>query len=336
MRVAVTGATGHVGGVLVRTLLDEGFAVSALEYAPGRALEGLPVRRVQGDVLNPATLRTAFEGAETVYHLAAMITLGNDPTGIVRRVNVEGTRNVIAACRAAGVRRLVHFSSVHALSPYPESEPVTESRPLGFDPHLPAYDRTKAEAEVAVLEAAALGLDAVILNPSAVIGPYDYERSRMGEVFADLYARRLPALVAGGFNWVDVRDVCASAITAARVGERGARYLLGGVHLSLRSLAERVTALTGIPAPPITTPMSLARLAAPFSAWWAARWGREARFTPMSLRALSHHQVLDCGKAARELGHRPRPIDETIADIYRWLADDGRIGAPPTLSPPGL
>lgn len=323
MTVAVTGASGHVGANLVRALLSEGRRVRALVRRDTAALEGLDVTRVQGELLKGETLRELVEGAEVVYHLAAVITLRSRKDAYARRVNVEGTRNVVEACLACGVKRLVHFSSIHAFSASPLDRVIDESRPLCSERRPLPYDQSKADGEGVVQEAVReRGLNAVIVNPTAVLGPHDYKPSAMGQVLIDLARRKLPALVDGGFNWVDVRDVCAGAMVAERSAAAGEKYLLGGHHLSLRGLAAIVEDVTGV-RPPATIPIWLAYAGVPFAAIQSWITGKLPRFSVASLAALRRHQQVSHEKAARELGYRPRPIRETIEDAYAWFRDRG-------------
>jgi dihydroflavonol-4-reductase len=319
MLTAVTGASGHVGANLVRAMVGRGRPLRLLAHDDGRALDGIDAERVHADVRDRASLERAFAGAEVVYHLAARISIVDGDEPLVRQVNVEGTRNVVAACLAAGVKRLVHFSSIHALSSEPADQPIDETRPLADGPRLGAYDRSKADAEREVLAGVARGLDAVILVPTAMIGPFDFKPSRMGAVLLDLYHRRLVGLVNGGFDFVDVRDVVEAAIAVEKRGRAGERYLLSGRRLSLRALAEVVTDVTGVAAPRLTAPMWMARAAAPAAAWYAARAAKEPLFTPSSLHALRNHRLVCSDKAARELGYQARPIRDTIADTFAWF-----------------
>jgi dihydroflavonol-4-reductase len=319
----VTGASGHVGANLVRGLLGHGRPVRALIHSQTRAMDGLPVQVVRADVLDRASLVPAFARADCVYHLAAKVSAGWSTAPVVREINVVGTRNVVEACVAAGVRRLVHFSSVQAL--VPGADAVDENcRLVEARDGQGAYDFAKAEAERLVLAAGARGLDAVIVNPTAVIGPYDFQPSPMGEVLFSLAHGRLPALVAGAqCDFVDVRDVVAAALAAAEQGRRGERYLLSGARLSLVELARLWARVTSQPAPRFAVPMGLARLAAPFAAAWARLRRRRPLFTPESLRVLRHQRPVDRRKAESELVYRPRPIEETLRDTYSWWQEQG-------------
>jgi len=322
--VLVTGATGHVGVNLVRALLEAGRPVRALLHRAGRPLEGLAVERVEGDVRDAAAVDRAVAGAEVVFHLAARISIGGDDPAEVRSVNVDGARLVAEACLRHGVRRLVHFASIHALADAPRGGPVDETRPAP-GPEAPVYDRTKAEGLAAVEAAVGRGLDAVSVLPTAVVGPEDHGPSRMGQVLLDLHHRRLPALVGGGFDWVDVRDVVAGAMAAELRGVRGARYLLSGHWRSVEDLARLVERATGAAPPRFVCPMPVARAAAPFALAFARLTGRRPLFTPEALHALRHHRDVRRGRAAAALGWAPRPLEETVRDTLAWFGERGML-----------
>ena len=324
----VTGASGHIGANLVRGLLAQGRPVRALIHSQTRAVDGLPVQVARADLRDRASLVPAFAGADCVYHLAAKVSAGWAPAAVVREINVVGTGNVVEACVAAGVRRLVHLSSVQALVPGPNA--VDEScRLVEARDGRGAYDLAKAEAERLVLVAGARGLDAVILNPTAVIGPFDFQSSPMGEVLLSLAHGRLPALIAGAeCDFVDVRDVAAAALAAESQGRCGERYLLSGTRLSLVELARLWAIATGRSAPRFAVPMRLASLAAPFAASWARLRRRRPLFTSESLRVLRNQRPVSRGKAEAELAYRPRPIEETLRDTYSWCKEQVEPNAP--------
>ncbi len=316
--VVVTGASGHLGANLVRGLLAAGHEVRCVVRRDTRALDGLPVVRVSGDVLDPASLGAAFRGAEVVYHLAAVISLSGDPDGRVARVNVEGTRNVVEACRGAGVRRLVHFGSIHAAW-------TGDSGSRG----LTDYDRSKAASLAVVAAAIAGGMDAVVVHPTSVLGPCDFKPSRQGDLVWRLATGRMPALLKGGFDWVDARDVAAGAIAAADRGGRGATYVLSGRYATLRELADWVEAASGVRAPRLAAPMGLAAIGAPIVEAWGRFRGTEPLFNRESLDALRHGQAFPHVEAARDLGYDPRPLEDTVADTVAWFRGRAAGGSPP-------
>jgi dihydroflavonol-4-reductase len=325
MAVVVTGAAGHLGANLVRALLAEGRRVRALVFQDTRALEGLDLERVRGDVLDLASLRRAFLGADVVYHLAGRISISGPEGGRVEAVNVGGTQNVLRACEEAGVRRLVHFSSVHALRRNRGGDPLDEGAPLVDALHAPAYDRSKARAEAEVMAASARGLDAVVVAPSSVVGPHDYKPSRMGELLLALSRRKLPALVPGGYDWVDARDVVAGALAAEREAAAGEKFVLSGHRITLRELALLVAEVTGREPPRWTAPLWLARVGAPFAEALSKIRRRRPLFTRESLRVVAENPSYSRAKAERLLGYRARPLRDTIADTVAWFVEAGRI-----------
>jgi dihydroflavonol-4-reductase len=325
MTVLVTGANGFLGANLVRALLARGEKVRALTRHDSPALAGLDIEEVRGDIRDPQSFRDAMNDIETVFHLAAIISIDGPHGGLVRATNVDGARNVAEAALAAGVGRFVHVSSVHAFDQAPLDQPLDESRPRVGGPGHPAYDLSKAAGEAAIRDVIGRGLDAVIINPTGVIGPFDYAPSAMGRVFIDLYRRKVPALVNGGFNWVDVRDVAAGMLAAAERGRTGENYILPGHWLSVRGIVDLAASIAGVAPPRLVMPMTLARAVAPFALGFARLLRQPPRLTGESLSALRGNRDVRGNKAEAELGYRPRPIAETVADIYRWYAEAGVV-----------
>jgi len=325
MRPLVTGASGHVGGALVRALLDRGDPVRTLIHNDRRAVEGLAVDMVQGDIRDPSSLRRAFQDIDIVFHAAGHISLTMDEWPRLEALNVTGTRNVVEARLHCGVRRLVHFSSIEALQTEPLHEPIDESRPLVNSDRAPPYNRSKAASEREVRRGVEQGLEAVILNPTAVIGPYDFGPSHFGEVLLALARGQLPALVRGGFDWVDVRDAAEGAVRAAERDQPGAKYILSGHWVSIRDIAEMIEHLTDQPVPRVVFPMWAARLALPFASPLLRLTEDRPLYTRASLRALRANRDVCHGLATRELGYEPRPFRETIADTLRWFDEAGLL-----------
>ena len=319
MTTVVTGASGFLGGALVRSLLEQDRAVRAVDLHRGPTLDGLDVEFVRGDVLEPESLLAALEGANTVYHLVGLISIAGDPTGQVSRINVDGVRNVAQASLQSRVKRMVHCSSVHAFDLETHGRVVTEESARASAPQLPAYDRSKAAGESALRDVIDLGLDAVIVNPTGIIGPYDYLPSRMGEVFRALFAGKLPALIKGGFDWVDSRDVANAMLAAESQGRRGENYLLPGHHRSVTDLSAIAEQVSGTAAPVVTIPMWAAKMWSPVGDRLSRRSGSALTYTSESLHTLEHSPPISGEKARQKLGHEPRPIEETVADIYDWF-----------------
>ncbi len=330
--IFITGATGLVGGNLVRALLEAGKSVRALVHTDRRALDGLDVETVQGDVRDPEGIAGAMKGAEVVYHLAGEISLEMNSWPKVEAINVLGTRNVVEACLRCGVRRLVHFSSIHAIEQAPFDSPVDEDRPLvdatqagASNIRIPPYDRSKASGERAVQAGIARGLDAVILNPTGILGPNDFRPSYLGEALVLLARGKIPALVSGGFDWVDVRDVVRGAMLAEQMATRGKRYLLAGHWLSVREIAELVAQVMGRRPPLFTVPMKLAEMTAVPMGWLARFHGSHPIYTRVTLHALRSNRRISRARAEQELGYTSRPTAETVRDTIGWFTAHGYI-----------
>jgi dihydroflavonol-4-reductase len=320
MRVAVTGASGHLGANLVRALLEDGHDVTALVRDDVRSLEGLDVRRVRGDLFEPEALRRSLESSEMCFHAAAMIAITSDPTGDVLRINQRGPRAVVDACLATGVRRLVHVSSIHALSAHPAGTPTNESSgPVDAQPGASDYGASKVLGEREILEGLARGLDAVIVNPTAIIGPHDWKPSRMGRFILGVTRGHMPALVAGGFNFVGAGDVARGAIAAGKLGRTGERYLLSGTWRPIAELARQIARSSGAKPPRLVVPTALARIGAPIVETLARWTGASPLYTRESIQHLCEHREIDRGKAERELGYAPRPLDEAIEETLAWF-----------------
>jgi dihydroflavonol-4-reductase len=324
----VTGASGHVGGNLVRALLASGRRVRALVHDDDAlALKGLDVERVRGDVRDPASLPAAMKGVDIVYHLAALISIAGDRGGAVSATNVEGVKNVAQAALAGGVRRFVHCSSIHAFRLEAKERPIHEGSPRSDWPGAGAYDRSKARGEIELQRVVAMGLDAVVVNPTGILGPLDFRPSRMGRVLLALHERSLPALIGGGFDWVDVRDVVSGVLAAGEKGRRGENYILAGNWHSVSEVGRMAESVTGVPAPRFVVPMHLARVAAPFATLFGHVTRQEPLFTSEGLAALRADRGIDRSKAARELGFTTRPTLETIRSAYDWFGSAGLLTA---------
>jgi dihydroflavonol-4-reductase len=321
----VTGATGHLGNVLVRHLLARGVRVRALVRPSSdvTALQGLDVELVQADVRDRASLDRAFEGGERVFHCAGVVSITAGKEAVLKETNVEGTRHVIEACVAAKVRRLVYTSSVHALTE-PKRGGVLDER-AGYDPRLAhgAYGKSKAAASRLVEEAAKSGrLDAVLVLPVGVHGPYDFLCSEAGQLVSLAGRGRLPVLIGGGYDWVDVRDVADGTIAAASLGRSGESYLLSRGYLKNVELCRLVAQAAGVRPPLFALPLWLARVFSYGGLLWELVTGRRALLTPYAVHTVAKDFEISGAKARAELGFSPRPLEETLADAWAWLSTD--------------
>lgn len=321
--VAITGASGHIGCNLVRALLKQGRHVRVLDHGDSSGYDGLNVERIKGDVCEGESLTDFFKGVNIAYHLAAKIYLGKKRNAETENVNILGTRNVANACLQNQVRRLIHFSSIHALSPYPLTETVDEERPLITDPKGIFYDLTKAAGEQEILKAIKSGLDAVILSPCGVIGPYDFCPSAMGKLLLDMSRKKFLVMCQGGFNWVDVRDIVEAALAAEKKGRIGERYLLSGEWMELSEMAKIVSTYVSKRSFRCVLPINLAHILAFFIESYGSLTQTPQIFTSAAIKTLQHYRYINNEKAKKELGFSPRPLTETLFDTLSWFESNG-------------
>ncbi len=329
MFTLVTGASGHVGNNLVRTLLNEGRNVRVLTHNNSATLDELDVEKIQGDVRDADSLNAAIKGADAVYHLAAMVSIETSGWDDLHSINTIGTRNTARACLKNDVRRLVHFSSIDALEQKPVNIPVDEKSPFATSKKHPPYDRSKAAGETEVRLAIENGLNAVIVNPTAVIGPFDFHPSHQGQMLISMANGKLPALIDGGFDWVDVRDVVFGAIQAEKLAPSGSKYILGGRWASLVEIAGIVEADTGTRQPSFTCPLWLARAGAPVVTAYDHIRGKRPLFTRASIIAVNSNKNISHQKSESELNYHPRPIEQTICDTLAWMVEEGKLQVKP-------
>ena len=317
----VTGATGHVGNVLVRRLLERGEKVRAL-ILPGESREsihGLDVEAVEGDVLNVDAVFESMRGVKGVFHLAGVISIMPGSNPLVHKVNVNGTKNIIRAALEHG-KKLIYTSSIHAIQRV-EDGIIDEKIPYDMNNPYGAYDRSKAEATLEVLNAAHSGLEAVVTCPTGVIGPYDFRGSMMGAVIHDAAKSKPTLYVDGAYDFVDVRDVADGLISAAENGKRGESYILSGQKISVRYMLETVREITGRNFLQMKIPFDLAKFAAAFTPMYYQLANETPRFTPYSLEVLQSNSNISHAKATKELGYSPRSLYESIKDTVKWFLE---------------
>lgn len=321
----VTGASGHIGNNVIRELLDMEQRVRAFVIEPDtpKSLEGLPIEYVRGDITQPESIEPLFAGTDgldvIVLHLSSIITIFGKEDERTYNVNVKGTENILKASIAHHVRRFLYVSSVHAI-PVPETDCVI--REINhFDPDAVHgfYAKTKALATQAVMDAAKDGLDAVVVHPSGVIGPYDYLNSHTTRLFKRLVDKKLPAMVKGGYDFADVRDVAKGIISAALKGRRGEAYILSGGYYEISDIVNMAAEMTGRRKFKFTVPVWMAKIAAPFAEWNSRVTKKPPIFTSYSLFTLDSFCSFSNEKARRELGYTTRPMRETVQDTLAFM-----------------
>jgi len=321
MKVLVTGGTGFIGSSIVRALLLAGHDVRALvrEGADTRNLAGLDIERVTGDITDPESLTAAIRGCTHVFHAAALYSFWVTQPGLIERVNVGGTRNVLQAALDAGVERVVYTSSVAALAVPSRDRPVDEATPVDPSAIIGAYKRSKYAAEQVALEYAAKGLPVVIVNPSFPVGPRDIKPTPTGQTILDFINHRLPAYVDTGMNVVDVEDVAQGHLLAAEKGKIGERYILGGRNMSMREFLGVLEKITGIPAPRMRLPYAPLLALSYVNATWCRMTKSTPRMTPDTIRMSRHYMYYDPSKAINELGMPQTPPEVALKKAVDWF-----------------
>ena len=289
------------------------------------SLEGLDIEFVEGSVLDATDVGRAMEGAGVVYHLAAKIDLSPRKDPMMYATNVDGTRKIVDACLSRGLR-LVHTSSHHALEREPLDQPLTEDKPLALNEKC-EYHRSKAIGETIVLDACERGLDAVIVNPGSMIGPYDFEPSMIGAALIDMYFGRVPVLLELLSDYVDVRDVANGMIAAAEKGRSGERYLLTGDVIPIMEMVALYGELTGAKVPTRALPLWVGWVLLPFALAGSAVTKKEPFITADILRASVSNEVVSRAKARRELGYEVRSLRESLTDAVAWYRERGWLTA---------
>ena len=324
----VTGASGFVGSAVARAVLARGHPVRVL-VRPGsnrRNLAGLPVEIAEGDLTVADSLARAVAACRYLLHVAADYRLWVPEPASMLRTNVEGARALMRAALAAGVERVVYTSSVAALGLIGDGTPADEATPVHGDTIVGAYKRSKYLAEQAVLEmVGAEGLPAVIVNPTAPVGPRDIKPTPTGRMIADAAAGRLPAYLDTGLNVVHVDDVAEGHLLALERGRIGEKYILGGEDFSLSALLALVAELAGRRPPRVRLSESVLWPLALASEGLARVAGIEPLVTRDHLRMARKKMFFSSAKAVTELGYAARPAREAVADAIAWFRAHGMV-----------
>lgn len=323
MKALVTGATGFVGGAVVRALVDRGIDVRVLARAGTdlQNIQNLAVERVEGDLRDPVSLRRSLTGCGQLYHVAAHYALWAKDPSIFYDVNVTGTKNLLEAARDVGVKRIVYCSTIGAIGIPPSGGLGTEETPVSLEQMAGHYKRSKYLAEQEVLKLAKAGLPVIIVNPSAPVGAGDVKPTPTGQVIVDFMKGRMPAYIETGMNIVDVDDVAAGHLLAMEKGGIGERYILGNANLMLREVFEILSRLTGVKAPTIKLPRLAILPLAYANLWIANLTGHPPRIPLEGVKMAKYKMHYDCSKAVRELGIPHTPPEVALEKAVRWFRD---------------
>ena len=325
MKVAITGATGHVGISVMEELKRRGIELKALAFNDAHYLESQGIEHVKGHVNSREDMEKLLDGCDALIHSAAVISINGDKGGIVRKVNVEGVKNVMQTAMDLKIQRVVHISSIHAYKALPNKELLDETRAL-VDEKAFAYDQSKRDGQLFVKEMVTKGLNAVIVNPTSVTGAPENKLSYQGKAILDIYNKKIPAIFDGGFDWVDVRDVASSVCNALNMGRAGENYLLAGKFYTMRQIIQMVSEIKGERIKIPTIPVWAARVGLPFVKIQSKITGKEPLYTNESIEILiTGNEKISYEKAKKELGHNPREFKETLRDLISWFKENGYI-----------
>ena len=323
----VTGSSGHVGSNFIRELSKQGFTIRCIDFdGDYRAYEGFEVEVIKGDITDKESLEPIFKNVDIVFHTAALINLDRRFKKQIRQVNVDGTKNVCEASLQAGVKKLIHFSSVDAFYRFPIEEPLLESRKLIDDPNAVPYDLSKADGQKVVLQFCEKGLDASIIHPTSIVGPNDFKPGLPMQEMVNLANGKRKLLPNWGYNFVDVRDLCLTAIAAVELGRTGQNYIVGGEYHMYSYIAELMEQQLGRTVLLSTIPDFVSYLGLPYEYIKSLITGKPRVLTIDTLHTgKSGNKVVPSTLAREELGHNPRPLKESIYDMVAFFQKRGLI-----------
>jgi dihydroflavonol-4-reductase len=329
MTVFLTGASGFVGGHLLRTLEGEGEKVRCLVRSGSsqRNFENSAAERVEGDLRDAESVARAMDGCEIVFHCAADYRLfARRPTEVYAS-NVDGTRHILEAASRQGVRRVVYTSTVGTLGPMADDSAADETSRVGLEDMVGHYKRSKYLAKQVALEWAGRGLPVVIVHPSAPVGEGDHKPTATGKIVLDFLRRRMPAYVRTGLNLVDVRDVARGHLLAAERGGDGEEYILGGRNMTLEEILGVLGSITGLRPPRLRLPHWLPLSLAAVDTALSRVLPREPWLALEALQLARHMMFFDNSKAVRELGYAPGPVEEALRRAVGWYREHGYASA---------
>lgn len=335
-KVFVTGGTGFVGAHLVRALCERGDRVVALSRPKAsRSLTAdLSVEWVEGDLLEPSSYSSLLEGCHAVFHCAADYRLFSRDVKPMYRVNVDGTRSLLQACRRYEVPKVVYTSSVAALAVPSPGKSSNENDRTVLENVVGHYKRSKFLAQEVALEMAADGLPVVIVNPSTPIGPGDIKPTATGKIVVDFLQGRMPAYLDTGLNLVPVEDVALGHLQAEALGRDGELYILGYLNLTLKEILEMLSVVTGLPAPKVRIPYLLAYAVGTLDTLVEGHLlGRPPQVPIEGVRMARKKMFFDAAKAQRELNFRPSSVKLALTRAVEWFCANGYAPYPPLVRP---
>jgi nucleoside-diphosphate-sugar epimerase len=323
MAILITGSTGYIGSLLTLKLAEQGEDIRILvRKDPELAAFNRPnIKVYKGDITDPASLETAMQGVDKVYHMAAYARLWAKDPDTFQKINVEGTRNVMEAAWNAGVRKIVYTSTAGVIGPS-KDKPMSENDPriVGF---FNAYEETKTQAEQVTMGYVNRGLDVSIVNPSRVYGPGLDTGSNPVTKIVELYVKRKWHVIpgngedVGSYCYVD--DVVDGHINAMLKGGKGERYIFGGENASFNELISLIRKHSGVNKKLYNLPFPIMSFVSHAMKTWSIISGTPPMITPDWVKRYDYHWKLDSSKAVREINYNIRTLDEGIQQTVAWI-----------------
>jgi dihydroflavonol-4-reductase len=322
LRIFLTGATGFLGSHVARALVAQGADLRMLtrQTSPTGNIHDVPGERVVGDLRDISSYKTALQGCDAVFHVAADYRLwARDPQQMYAS-NVEGTRALLDAARVAGVKRVVYTSSVATMGFTKTGREADERSPVSLNDMIGPYKRSKFMAEQIALKSPIT----VVVNPTTPIGEYDIKPTPTGRIVLDFLKRKFPAYVDTGLNLVDASECARGHVLAFEKAKPGERYILGGENLTLKQILDKLSLISGIPAPTVKVPHLVAMMAAVGDTLFTGYIrGREPRATIDAVRMGRKKMFVSSAKAQRELGFQVVPVDSALRRAVQWFRTNG-------------
>lgn len=326
MNIAITGGSGYIGLNLAAQLLQAGHSVRCLDRVRSPRLDAR-VAFLQTDIFDAHALDAALDGVDVIYHLVAKITLAQEDS-VAWKINTDGVRGVAEAALRQKVKRMVHVSSCASFDQVLCKGDLHEQSPRSLDKNLPVYGRSKYAGELEFLKVIERGLDGVICYPTGVYGPMDYSPniSRISAVLLDAARDKLPAMVQGSFDLVDVRDVATGLILASERGQRGENYLLGGHYVEMMDACRLAASFVGRKGPRFLIPIGMMKAMAPVASLFAKRNAQDENpFSKNAIETIETSPRVNRSKAESQLGYAPRALETTVRELITFFVEQGEF-----------
>jgi len=328
MKTIITGSTGFLGSAVLRELLDDGREVKVLVRRGTRTanIDGLDVEIAYGDLRDLESIRSALNGCDILYHVAAYYSLWDRDPQLIYEINVEGTRKILQVAKEKDLEKIVYTSTVGCVGLNEDQTPATENTFFNQNTLSNDYKKSKYQAEQVALEFAQNGLPVVIVNPSTPVGPRDIKPTPTGKIILDFLNREMPAYLDTGLNLIDVKDCARGHILAEQKGVPGERYILGNQNMSLLDILLTLEKITGLKAPRIKMPFWVA-----LSAGWACEMvsnhltGKPPAVPLAGVKMAKYFMYFDSSKAVQKLGLAQNPVENALRQSVDWFKDNNYL-----------